>query len=105
MARSKQASRPRIRWRRRNSSRFRRVSQYQQELVLEWAAHLEHLQLILLAYNPVGVPAEPTMLRYFREGPRPPILAELQNEDLELESFVQIIKKTVIAEAKASTRG
>ena len=46
-------------------SQFRRVSQHQQESVLEWAAHLEHLQSILLAYDPVGAPAEPTMLRYF----------------------------------------
>ena len=46
-------------------SQFRRVSQHQQESVLEWAAHLKHLQLILLAYDPVGAPAKPTMLRYF----------------------------------------
>ena len=85
-------------------SQFRRVSQYQQESVLEWAAHLEHLQSILLAYDPVGAPAEPTMLRYFREGLRPSILAELQNEDLELESFLQIVKKAVVAEAKANLR-
>ena len=85
-------------------SQFRRVSQHQQESVLEWAAHLEHLQSILLAYDPVGAPAEPTMLRYFREGLRPSILAELQNEDLELESFVQIVKKAVVAEAKANLR-
>ena len=32
------------------------------------------------------------------------ILAELQNEDLKLESFVQIVKKAVVAEAKASLR-
>ena len=69
-------------------SQFRRVSQHQQESVLEWAAHLEHLQSILLAYDPVGAPAEPTMLRYFREGLRPSILAELQNEDHELENFL-----------------
>ena len=83
-------------------SQFRRVSQHQQESVLEWAAHLEHLQSILLAYDPVGAPAEPTMLRYFREGLRPSILAELQNEDLELESFVQIVKKAVVTKAKTS---
>ena len=85
-------------------SQFRRVSQDQQESVLEWAAHFEHLQSILLAYNPVGAPAESTMLRYFREGLRPSILAELQNEDHELESFVQIVKKAVVAEAKANLR-
>ena len=71
--------------------------------MLEWAAQLEHLQLILLAYNLVGALAEPTMLRYFQEGLRPFILAELQNEDHELKSFLQIIKKAVVVEAKAST--
>ena len=44
------------------------------------------------------------MLRYFREGLRPSILAELQNEDHELESFVQIVKKAVVAEAKTNLR-
>ena len=62
-------------------SQFRRVSQHQQESVLEWAAHFEHLQLILLAYDLVGAPAKPTMLRYFRESLRPSILAKLQNKD------------------------
>ena len=85
-------------------SQFRRVSQHQQESVLEWAAHLEHLQSILLAYDPVGAPTEPTMLRYFQEGLRPSILAELQNEDHELENFLQIVKKAVAAEAKANLR-
>ena len=85
-------------------SQFRRVFQYQQESVLEWAAHLEHLQSILLAYDPVGAPTEPTMLRYFQEGLRPSILAELQNEDHELENFLQIVKKAVAAKAKANLR-
>ena len=85
-------------------SQFRRVSQYQQESVLDWAAHFEHLQSILLEYNLIRAPTEPTMLRYFRECLRPSILAELQNEDLELENFVQIVKKAVVAEAKANLR-
>lgn len=32
------------------------------------------------------------------------MLAELQNEDLELKSFVQIIKKVIIAKAKVNLR-
>ena len=85
-------------------SQFRRVSQYQQESVLEWGAHFEHLQSILLAYDPVGAPTKPTILRYFRKGLRPSILAELQNEDHELENFLQIVKKTVAVKAKANLR-
>ena len=72
--------------------------------MLEWAAYLKHLQLILLAYNPIRAPAKSTILKYFWEGLRPSILAKLQNKDFELGSFVQIVKKAVIAEAKANAR-
>ena len=44
-------------------SKFRRDSQYQAESVLDWAAYLEHLQSILLEYDPVGALTKPTMLR------------------------------------------
>ena len=44
------------------------------------------------------------MLKYFREGLWPSILAELQNKDHELENFFQIVKKAVAAEAKANLR-
>ena len=72
--------------------------------MLEWAAYLEHLQLILLLYDPVGAPTKPMILRYFQKGLRTSILAELQNEDHELESFVQIVKKAVVAKAKTNLR-
>ena len=85
-------------------SKFRQDSQYQAEYVLDWAAHLEHLQSILLEYDPVGAPTKPTMLRYFREGLKPSILAELEHQDLELESFDQMVKKAIDAEAKLALR-
>ena len=85
-------------------SQFRRVSQYQQKLLLEWAAHLKYLQLILLAYNPIGALAKPTMLRYFQKGLQPSILVNLQNEDHKLKNFFQVVKKAVAAEAKANLR-
>ena len=85
-------------------SKFRRDSQYQVESVLDWAAHLEHLQSILLEYDPVGAPTKPTMLRYFQEGLKPSVLAELEHRDLELESFDQMVKKAVDAEAKSALR-
>ena len=58
----------------------------------------------MLAYNLVGAPAEPTILRYFKESLWPSILAELQNKDHKLENFLQIVKKAVAAEAKANLR-
>ena len=58
------------------------------------------MQFILLEHDPVGAPTKPTMLRYFWVGLKPSILAELENQDLELESFNQMIKKAIDAEAK-----
>ena len=72
--------------------------------MLDWTAHLEHLQSILLEYNPVGAPTKPTMLRYFRKGLKPSILAELEHWDLRLKSFDQMVKKAVDAETKLALR-
>ena len=83
-------------------SKFRRDSQYQAKSVLDWTAHLEQLQSILLEYNPVGAPIKPTILRYFWESLKPSILAELEHRDLELESFDQMVKKAIDAEAKSA---
>ena len=85
-------------------SKFRRDSQYQAKFVLDWVAHLEHLQSILLEYNPVRTPTESTMLRYIREGLKPSVLAELGYRDLELESFNQMVKKVVDAKTKSALR-
>lgn len=70
--------------------------------MLKWAANLKHLQLILLDYNLIKALAKPTMLKYFQKDLKFFILAKLQNKDLELKSFVQIVKKVVIANAKAN---
>ena len=83
-------------------SKFRRDSPYQAESVLDWATYLEHLQSILLEYDPAGVPEEPTILRYFRKGLRPFIQVKLDHQDLELESFEQLVKKVVEVKDKAS---
>ena len=42
------------------------------------------------------------MLKYFRESLKPLVLAELEHRDLELESFDQIVKKTVNNKAKSA---
>ena len=44
------------------------------------------------------------MLKYFREGLKPSVLAELEHQDLELESFDQMVKKTVDTKAKSALR-
>ena len=72
--------------------------------MLDCAAHLEHLQFILLEYNPVGAPTKPTILRYFREGLKPSVLAEWEHRDFELENFNQMVKKIVDTETKSALR-
>ena len=72
--------------------------------MLDWAAHLEHLQSILLEYDPVGASTKPRMLKYSREGLKSSILAELEHPDLELENFDQMVKKAVDTEAKSALR-
>ena len=44
------------------------------------------------------------MLKYFRKGLKPSILAELEYWDLELESFNQMVKKAIDAKAKSALR-
>ena len=44
------------------------------------------------------------MLKYFREGLKPSVLAELEHQDLQLESFDQMVKNSVNAKAKSAFR-
>ena len=44
------------------------------------------------------------MLKYFRERLWPSIRVELEYQDLELESFKQLVKKVVEVESKSSLR-
>lgn len=54
----------------------------------------------MLEYNLVGVPTKLIILRYFWESLKPSVLAKLEYQDLELESFNQIIKKTISSKGK-----
>ncbi len=42
-------------------------SQYQLEKVLDWVAHLEHLQAIQKKFDPTATPNKDTLICYFRE--------------------------------------
>ena len=57
--------------------KLKRDSQYQLEEVYDWASHLEHLQSILIEFDPLAAPTESTMVRYFEEGLKPSIKAEM----------------------------
>ena len=56
----------------------------------------------MLIYNLVRASTKSAMLKYFQKGLKPSIFAKLQNKNLELENFFQIVKKSTIAKAKAN---
>ena len=67
-------------------TKIKKDSKYQQEDVLDWAAYLEHLQAVLREFDSVAAPNKDTMIRYFREGLRPSIRAQLDIKDQDLDS-------------------
>lgn len=83
-------------------SKLKRDSQYQLEEVQDWAAHLEYLQSILLEFDDAGAPEEFYLIRFFREGLKPSIRAQMEQRGRELDSWTEIVEKSVDAEAKAS---
>ena len=85
-------------------SKFRRDSQYQLEEARDWASHLQHLQSILAEFDTVGAPDESTMIRYFREGLKPSIKVEIEQQDRASTSFEEMVQRAVNAEAKAGLR-
>ena len=82
--------------------KIKRNSQYQLEEVLDWTAHLEHLQAVLKEFDPAAAPNEEIMIRCFREGLRPSIQAQLDARGRDLDSWEEAVEKAVNAEAKAS---
>ena len=84
--------------------KLKRDSQYQLEEVYEWASHPENLQSILQEYDPVVAPTEVTMVRYFEEGLKPSIKAEMDQDDSQLIDYEELVAKAVRAEAKAGLR-
>ena len=83
-------------------SKMRRDSQYPLEEVQIWASHLEHLQAILREFDAVGAPTETSLIRFFREGLKPSITAQMEQRGRELDSWDQMVEKAIDAEAKAS---
>lgn len=57
-------------------TKIKQDSQYQQEDVLDWATHLDHLQAVLKEFDLTAIPNKETLIRYFRDGLRPFIWAQ-----------------------------
>ena len=80
--------------------KIKRDSQHQLEEVLNWAAHLEHLQAVLREFDPAATPNEETMIRYFREGLRPSVQAQLDTRGRNQDSWEEAVEKAINAQAK-----
>ena len=84
--------------------KVKRDSQYHDKSVQDWAAPPEYLQSILIEFDPKCAPKEDTMIQYFRECLRPSVRVEMEERGRELDSFKELVEKTVDAEAKAALR-
>ena len=83
-------------------SRIKCNSQFQQEEVQDQTSHLEHLQSILQEFDEERAPEESDLIRFFREGLRPSIKAQMEQRGREYNSWEKFVEKAMDAEAKAS---
>lgn len=74
----------------------------QQPPPLGVASHLEHLQAILIELDADGAPEDSDLIRFFREGLKPLIKAQMGQRGRELDSWDELVEKAIDAEAKAS---
>ena len=81
--------------------KLKKDSQHQQEEVLDWAAHLEHLQAVLRDFDPEAAPTGQIMIRCFLEGLKPSVRAQMDTRGRDLNSWEEAVEKAVNAEAKA----
>ena len=81
--------------------KLKRDSQYQLEEVYDWASHLKHLQSILIEFDPVAAPTKSTIVRYFEEGLKLSIKAEMDQNASHLNDYEELVAKAVRAKAKA----
>ena len=76
--------------------------QYQLEEVQDWASHLEHLQSILVEFDADGALVKSNLIRFFREGLKPLIRAQIEPRSQKSDSWDELVEKTVAVEAKAN---
>ncbi len=85
-------------------SKLRGDAQYQLEKVQDWAAHLEHLQSILLEFDANNSLGEGQLGRTFYDGLRPSIklwIADIR-DDISWDNLIRAANK---AEARAKIQG
>ena len=57
-----------------------------------------------MEFDPLAAPTESTMVRYFEEGLKPSIKAEMDQDASHLDDYEELVAKAVRAEAKAGLR-
>ena len=57
-----------------------------------------------MEFDPAAAPTESTMVRYFEEGLKPSIKAEMDQDATHLDNYEELVAKAVRAEAKAGLR-
>ena len=62
---------------------------------------MEHLQSILMEFDPAAAPSESTMIRYFEKGLKPSIKAEIDEDATHLDDYEELVAKAIRAKAKA----
>ena len=62
---------------------------------------MEHLQAVFQEFDPIATPNKEIMIRYFWNGLRPSVRAQLDARGRDLDFWQEAIKKAVNAEAKA----
>lgn len=81
--------------------KIRIASYYQLEEVIDWAAHLEYLQAVLIEFNITVAPNKDLLIWYFRHSLEFFIWAQLEKQDWNLEnSWQEVIKRIIDVDAK-----
>ena len=55
-------------------------------------------------FDPVATPTESTIVRYFEEGLKPFIIAEMNQDVFQLDDYEELVAKAMRAKAKAGLR-
>ena len=84
--------------------KLKRDSQYQLDEIYDWAFYLEHLQTILIEFDPATIFIESTMVRYFEEDLKPFIKAEIDQDITHLDDYKELVGKAIRVEIKAGLR-
>ena len=57
-----------------------------------------------MKFDPAATPTESTIVRYFKEGLKPSIKTEIDQDNSQLVDYEELVAKAVRAEAKAGLR-